>query len=262
MKEGAPAVLAEHRREPVDTVVDIETPERIRFACRLAGPAQRALAYLVDVLLRGAVVAGFLLIFSVLGAFGSVLSGVGLGLILLAAFVLEWGYFVICEALMRGQSPGKRALGLRVVRGDGLPIGFGDSVLRNLLRAADFLPTFHALGALMMSLDPQFRRLGDLVAGTLVISERGEPVLPPIKISPEPTAAELARLPSRVPLSADELDAVEQFVRRSRELNPLRERELAEMVAPIFARRLALRYRDPVRFLALLYVRATSGAGE
>jgi hypothetical protein len=169
---------------------------------------------------------------------------------------------VICEALMRGQSPGKRALGLRVVRSDGLPIGFGDSVLRNLLRAADFLPAFHALGGLVMSLDPQFRRLGDLVAGTLVISERGEPVLPPITISPEPTAAELSLLPSRVLLSADELDTVEQFVRRSRELNPLRERELAEMVAPIFARRLELRYRDPVRFLALLYVRATSGAGE
>ncbi len=259
---AAVATRAEHRPEAVDTVVDIETPERIRFACRLAGPAQRGLAYFIDTLIRGAVFLSLVLILSLLRVLHRNLFGVGAGLILVAAFVMEWGYFVICEALMNGQSPGKRALGLRVVRSDGLPVGFGDSVLRNLLRAADFLPTFHALGALVMSLDPKFRRLGDLVAGTLVISERGEPVLPPIQLEPKPSAKELAALPSRVPLSADELDALEQFVRRGRELNPLRERELAEMVAPIFARRMQLRYRDPVRFLALLYCRAIAGGGE
>ncbi len=246
------------RRDPVDTVAEIDTPERIRFSCRLAGPAQRASAYLIDLLIRAgvlSVVTSLLLAFGVNG--GSTLSGVGTGLLIVAVFALEWGYYVVSELTLNGQSLGKRALGLRVVRSDGLPIGLGDSVLRNLLRAADFLPSGYALGALCMGVDPRFRRLGDLVAGTLVVSERGEKVLPAIVIEPPATPAELSALPARVQLNAEELEAVEMFLRRRKELNAHREEELADLVAPLFAQRMKLRYRDSSRFLALLYHRAT-----
>jgi hypothetical protein len=107
-----------------------------------------------------------------------------------------------------------------------------------------------------MGIDPKFRRLGDLAAGTLVVSERGEPVLPAIQLQPPASAAELRVLPARVQLSPGEIEAVELFLRRRGQLSPLREEELAELVAPLFARRMKLRYRDPVRFLALLYERA------
>jgi uncharacterized RDD family membrane protein YckC len=246
-----------NRQGAIDTVTDIDTPERVRLSCRLAGPAQRAAAYVLDLLLRIAIVMAVGVAAMGAGVGGEDLSGVGTGLLLVAIFLTEWGYYVFCELLMNGQSIGKRAFGLRVVKTDGLPIGLGESVLRNLLRAADFLPTFHVVGALAMSLDPRFRRLGDMVAGTLVISEQTELVQSAIVLRPAPTADELRALPSRISLSADELDAVEQFIRRSPALSPSRAEELAELVAPLFAERLGVRYHDPVRFLSLLHHRAT-----
>lgn len=247
-------------RVPIDTVVDIDTPERIRFACRLAGPSQRGAAFLVDMVIRAAIFAALIACLSVFGFASEGLFGLGLGVSLVVAFAVEWGYFVVCETTMQGQSVGKKMMSLRVIRADGLPVGFGDSVLRNLLRAADFLPNFYAIGAICMCLDRKFRRLGDLAAGTLVISERVEPVLPPIQLSPPAKEKELAALPKQIPLNAEELEALELFLRRGRDLNPMREHELAELVAPLFAQRMNVRYRDPSRFLALIYVRATGGS--
>lgn len=245
------------RRAAIDTVTDIDTPERVRFSFRLAGPGQRAAAYLIDLLVRAAAL--FLIVLGATGAElgGSDLVGVGVGVGLIAAFVLEWGYYVISETLMAGQSIGKRALGLRVVQSGGLPIGFGESALRNLLRAADFLPTAYALGAAIMALEPKFRRLGDMVAGTLVISEQRDAVLPPIEVQPAPTLQELRQLPLRVSLSPEELGAIEQFLRRRTALSNARAEELANLVAPLFAARLGVTYSDPVRFLALVHHRAT-----
>lgn len=251
----------EETREPIDTVVDIDTPERVRFACRLAGPAQRGAAFLIDLVVRGVILAALALLLVLFGVTSRGVFGLGLGVVLVIAFFLEWGYFVVCEATMQGQSVGKRMLSLRVVRSDGLPVGFGDSVLRNLLRAADFLPNFYAIGALTMCVDEKFRRLGDMAAGTLVICERAELVLPAIVVTPPPKEKELSALPKQVLLSADELETLELFLRRRGDLNPMREHELAELVAPVFARRMNVRYRDPTRFLAILYARAT-GASE
>jgi uncharacterized RDD family membrane protein YckC len=254
-------MLRVHRRPPLDTVTDIDTPERIRFACRLAGPGQRAAAYLLDLLVRGAVLMAAFIGATALELVSGSWSGMGVGIGLALLFALEWGYYVACELMMQGQSVGKRAFRLRVVQSDGLPIGLSESVLRNLLRAADFLPSFYVLGVLVMGFDPKFRRLGDWLAGTLVISEGSEPVLPVLTILPAPTQEELLPLPARVPLSVDELDAIEEFLRRRVALPRARELELAELVAPIFAQRLSVRYTDPSRFLALLYHRARrSGA--
>jgi hypothetical protein len=82
-------------------------------------------------------------------------------------------------------------------------------------------------------------------------------VQPAIVLSPAPSLDELRALPSRINLSADELDAVEQFIRRSPALSAPRAAELAQLVAPLLADRLGVRYDDPVRFLALLHHRAT-----
>jgi uncharacterized RDD family membrane protein YckC len=250
-------------RDPLDTTTEVETPEHVRFRYHVAGPARRGLAYLLDALIRGAILLCFTVIAGVAGlASGSAIAQAGTGVILLVAFVLEWGYYVFWEVVWNGATPGKRAFRLRVVTEGGYPLRFFDSLLRNLLRGADFLPLFYALGALVMGSDRRFRRLGDLVAGTMVIAEDRHAVTDALTLDPPPTAKELARLPQRVPLSGDELEAVELFLRRGARLPRAREEELAEMVAPIFARRMGLRMRESApRLLALLHHRAHQKGG-
>jgi uncharacterized RDD family membrane protein YckC len=241
----------------LDTAIDVETPERVRFSFRLAGPAQRAVAYLIDLVVRGAVLAGLAVVAGMMGAFsGGGLSGIGTGFALFALFVVEWGYYVVCERVMNGASIGKRALHLRVVRNDGLPIGFAESVLRNLLRAADFLPFGYGLGVLVAAVDPRFRRMGDLAASTMVVVERRHAVLPAVEIKPAVQPRELEAIPLKPPVRQDELEAIELFLRRVGDLNVSREQELAELVAPVFAGRMQLGYRNAARLLALIYHRA------
>jgi uncharacterized RDD family membrane protein YckC len=242
---------------PLDTTTEIETPEHVRFRHAVAGPVRRAIAYLIDVIIRGAVIVGLM----ILAGFGGLLSGGALaaasqGLLLLVLFVVEWGTYVLFETLMNGRTPGKAALRLRVVTSSGHPLQFTHSVLRNLLRAADFLPLGYALGLVVMARDRRFRRLGDLVAGTMVVVEERHLVEGPIRIHPMPTERELRGLPDRLPLGAQDLDAIELLLRRSATLPTARERELAELVAPLFANRLGVKFEDPHRFLALLYHRA------
>jgi uncharacterized RDD family membrane protein YckC len=243
---------------PLDTSVSIETPEHIAFQFQLAGPARRAVAYGIDSAIRGTII----FVVAMLAAIASIdriFSGWKEGALLLVLFLVEWGYFVACETLMNGSSIGKRAVGLRVVTREGLPISFGDSVLRNLLRAPDFLPSAYALGFLVMVGDKSFRRLGDLAAGTIVIFEQRAVLRQPIRIHPPPTEAELFAFPPVIDLPVETLEALELFLARAKDLLPLRELELANLLAPSYAKRFGLRYKDPARFLALLYYRATSG---
>jgi len=206
-------------------------------------------------LVRGALLSAFAIVAGVSGMIGGV-SVAGVGLMLLLLFFVGWCYYVLSERLMNGRSIGKRVLQLRVVRSDGLPIGFAESLLRNLLRAADFLPFGYALGVLCAVVDPRFRRLGDLAASTMVVVERRQPVLPAVEIKPPVQPRELEAIPLKPPLNHDELEAIELFLRRSSELNVSREQELAELVAPVFARRMQLGYRNAARLLALIYQRA------
>jgi uncharacterized RDD family membrane protein YckC len=241
---------------PLDNTTEVETPERIRFRYRAAGPVRRLFAWIIDLLIRSSLL---IVILIVVGLATSTkpdqLAQASQGVILVVMFALEWGYYVAFETLWNGSSPGKRALGLRVVKEGGFPLGFVDSVLRNLLRAADFLPAAYVTGLTVMAGDPRFRRLGDRVAGTMVIIEDRIGVSAPLRLEPPARPGELEALPARPPLSADELDALELFLRRG-DLSPPRRLELAEMVAPLWGRRMGVNTGDPVRFLALLHERA------
>lgn len=95
-----------------------------------------------------------------------------LAIIVALTFGVVWGYYVFFELVWHGQSPGKRWIGLRVIKEGGYPIGFADSAIRNLLRIIDFLPFDCTVGVVVMLLDRRSRRLGDLAAGTLVVKER------------------------------------------------------------------------------------------
>jgi len=253
-------------RDPLDTTVEIETPEHLRFRYQVAGPGKRVLAYLIDFLVRAAICL-VVFVIAVFGlAMGDAFSRASQGFIFLVLFLVEWSYYVLFETLWSGRTIGKRALSLRVVTEGGHPLRFWDSVLRNLLRAADLLPpiplvsiiTFpsYAVGLPVMGRDARFRRLGDLVAGTIVIAEERAVVAGPLRLDPPPSPAELRSLPQRLPLSGEELDAIELFLRRAGKLSRAREDELAEMVAPIFAQRLGVRYKDAARLLGVLHYRA------
>jgi uncharacterized RDD family membrane protein YckC len=252
------------REDPLDTSVEIETPEHIVFRYRIAGPARRLLAYLVDlVLCYGAAFAISLLVLLVVfgtGAVGDAMEsaeGLSMGIILILLFVAQWIYFVAWEATL-GRTPGKMAAGLRVVTTSGRPIGFGGAALRNVLRAADALPTGYAVGVVAMAVSPRFQRLGDLVAGTMVIVPDRPRAAAMIRLWPPAQPSELADMPDEVRLDADERSALEMFFRRRGTLGPAREHELASIVAEPLARKFDYSVPDPVRTLALLYDRAAN----
>jgi len=242
----------------LDTTLVLETPEHVTFRYQLAGPGQRFAAYLVDFAIRGLILGVAVLLVALAGgSFFADLWGLELGILLLLFFVVEWGYFLFFEGLCRGASPGKRALRLRVIRQDGLPVSFGDSLLRNLLRAADLLPTFYVVGVVTMCLDDKFRRLGDLVARTIVVCEPRATGLGP-SVGREP--AGLARrspptplpLPARPTLSRRERAALALFHRRAPELSVARARELAEIWAPTLRARFGVPDADALALLETL----------
>jgi uncharacterized RDD family membrane protein YckC len=248
---------------PLDTDVAIETPEHIVFHYRLAGPARRAMACVLDLLVCYGVVFALGLVV-VLAFFGEATTGAigsaakaGSGVVLLALFAAQWVYFVVLEAT-RGRTLGKAALGIRVVAESGRPIGWRAAALRNLLRAADALPTGYLVGLVSMSMSARFQRLGDLAAGTIVVVPESAGAASPIELSPPAHPKELATLPDHVALDADEREAIEMFLRRRFTLGRAREHELAEMIAGPIAERLGFRHEDPARLLAIVYDRAVN----
>jgi len=239
----------------LDNTVEVETPEHVHFRYRVAGPVRRMLAYAIDLLIRGLV----LLVLGVILMIAMGASQAVLGVLAIVGFILEWGYYVFFETTAGGRSLGKRALSLRVVKEGGYPIGFIDSVLRNLLRGADILPFFYVVGLFAMAGDSRFRRIGDRVAGTLVVVEERSRVAAPLTITPAPTPAELEGFPQRPPLTAWERETLELYLRRV-DLTAARREELALMIAPALGQRMGITVRDPVRFLALLHHRVAASA--
>lgn len=161
-----------------EETLDIQTPENVAFGYQIAGIGSRFLASLVDtvivVLLQVAVLIVAVLILRAVdaGAFSGQLSGWVYAIFGLVAALFSWGYYIFFEMLWNGQSPGKRWVGLRVLRSDGTPITLSESLIRNLARLVDFLPAAYGVGIVVMFIDRQSRRLGDLAAGTLVVQDR------------------------------------------------------------------------------------------
>jgi uncharacterized RDD family membrane protein YckC len=255
---------------PLDTDVAIETPEHIVFRHKVAGPARRFLAYLLDLLIcyTAFTALAFLVLLASVGTAVATDSvdgalGAGIGILLVALFAIQWVYFAVLEG-WRGRTPGKSAMGLRVVTTTGRPIGFRAAALRNVLRAADALPLTYTAGLLSMaglvsmSATRRFQRLGDLVAGTMVIVPERASAAAPLVLWPPAQPYELAQLPDDIRLDGEERQAIEMFLRRRVRLGRARELELAAMIASQLAARFDFRAQDPSRTLALIYDRAVN----
>lgn len=201
----------------LDTYRAIETPEGVELRLRVTGPVARSLAWIIDLLVRGILYMVLSILFSVFGKFGW-------GLMLVAMFLIEWFYPVLFEIFRHGATPGKKAMGLRVVNDDGTPVGWSASLIRNLLRYVDFLPLFYGFGLISMLLHPDFKRLGDIAAGTRVVYQDA--------IKPASIVPEISAHPPTFALNLAEQRAVIKFAERSRELSPERSAELAEIVFP------------------------------
>ena len=212
----------------LDTLHSVETPEGVDLRLRAAGPALRATAWLVDMLVMGLALSilGFVLIFA--GAFTNLFAA-SMGLLLLLVFLLNWFYPVYFEVWHDGQTPGKRVTDLRVVCDDGTPVTLSRSIARNFLRVADMLPTGYAVGLICCLIDPSFRRLGDLAAGTLVVY--ASPIEHQTRFDPG-----LAPLTPPVSLDLNEERALISFAERSALLTPERADELAQILLPLTGR--------------------------
>jgi uncharacterized RDD family membrane protein YckC len=197
----------------LDGRLSLTTPEGVRLLLTPAGPAARAWAWAIDFLLWLFFNWLMLLLFS-----GSKL---GSGIMFLLLFLSYWAYPVIGEVYFRGRTVGKQALGLEVRRSDGLPVGWRESLLRNLLLVADFLPVLYLSGLLCMFYDRRFRRLGDLVAGTQVVYREQRHV--------RPTMRQTEPLPLPYPLTPSQQSALIDLFEREARLPPERMLELATL---------------------------------
>ncbi|MES9833244.1 MAG: RDD family protein [Candidatus Thiodiazotropha sp. DIVDIV] len=208
MKEGTPDL-------PLDTLIWYEIPEGVMLQFRVAGPVVRACAWAIDALLRAVI---YVILAVVLGFLG----GLGWGVMLISLFLIEWFYPVLFE-LHNGATPGKRAMGILVIQENGTPVTPSASVIRNLLRSADFLPFLYAVGLIAMLSNRGFQRLGDLAAGTLVVYRD--------QIKERVTPSNSAPLKPPLNLSEDEQLVLLSFAERGGELSEERRQELAGLIS-------------------------------
>lgn len=203
----------------IDEHLHVRTPEGADLILPLAGPLPRAAAWLLDLLIR----VGIYMILAFLLAF---LGDLGSGLMLILLFTLEWFYPVLFEAFWHGQTPGKRSLGIAVVHADGTPLSFNGSLIRNLLRAADFFPFAYLTGLVAMLCSRRLQRLGDLAADTLVVHVTREQQHSLPEVSGEET-----QMPDW-PLTLADQQTLMGYAERGPSLTPGRRRELALQAFP------------------------------
>ena len=214
--------------EPNPDELHIDTPELVALQFPLAGIGSRFIAVLID---YGLQVAGYIALFLALllflpsmQRFQALSAKWIIALAILIPFLLHWGYFALFEGLWRGQTPGKRVTRIRVIQQSGRAITIFESLARNFVRAIDFLPTFYVIGTISIFATARQQRLGDLVAGTLVVHEgedRPQAAMGHTRLFTQapahtPIAARASVLPADAlnRLTGPDLQAIETFLER------------------------------------------------
>lgn len=223
----------------MDRNLDIRTPESISLRYELAGIGSRFLALAIDLLLQMVLLA---LIFwglywlsthdgarraAAAATNDSVSTNIGIAIIIAIVFIVLFGYFILFEAMWNGQTPGKKALGIRVVRDGGYPIDFTASLVRNLIRVGETIVGFYAISGIAAVLSPMNKRIGDLAAGTVVVREAkmAAPTDFLRQMREEPVYASTAYV------NGDERALIKRFLDRRDVLSRQRRAELAAQIA-------------------------------
>jgi len=162
--------------DPIANQLNIDTPELVSIEMPIAGVGSRFIALLVDYLIL--VVTGIVMtliltvVFAAVHVFAHWSENWITAFVVILIFLANWGYFALFEAFWNGKTPGKRAAKIRVIHRSGRAVSFLESLARNLVRVIDYLPGFYGVGVLAIFLSKQNQRLGDMVAGTLVVHDR------------------------------------------------------------------------------------------
>lgn len=275
----------EFQRGPLDNSWKVPTPENITFEHRLAGPFPRLIAFGLDILLTQmvywlVVLIALIGLATLLGAVGpgnDLFAGAFLLLVLVGSFALTWFYGAFCETWYNGQTLGKRLLNLRVLSDDGSAIDGSQATLRNFFRLIDSLPvaalpylfglqgpdyqwpqvpTFF-LGLVLMTVNQRFQRIGDLVAGTVVVNESQLFQSRMQTLENEGPVQQLAqKIPPDFVINPKLLQALAAYVGRRKRLSRERLLEIASRLSPLLIRELRLPAEtDPDLLLCSLYYR-------
>ncbi len=276
----------------VEQTYTIETPEHVDLVYTVAGPGTRLLAFVIDTLvmllpvlmlialaMTALAIASREWVDDILGqrnpAGDSLLIWMALAALTMGLFVVSNFYFVFFELLWNGQSPGKLAMRIRVMRDSGKPVGLAASLIRNLIRIADSLPLFYAAGFVAMLASSNWRRLGDLAAGTIVVKiDDGRPAGARAAAGvhePSPSDGRGVRPPDTgLARQLDEagigrldpafFDLVSRWVERREEISPAAVRQIAEKIARPAMERLGIVGIDPETFLTQVHAARTERA--
>ena len=231
-----------------EEVLIIETPERVPLHFALASIGNRFLACALDHAVQAAVLLLILLSGVIIGnatssslenAFSSAPKWVYAVMILLL-FLTFAGYFAFFEWLWSGQTPGKRWMKLRVIREDGRPITFWEASVRNLIRSLDMMPfPFYSIGLICVFMNGRDQRVGDMVAGTVVVREREAEAPPFAQVFASPVSDPALRRSFKPvdftaninSLTEGEIQVVETFLRRRWDLGDVPRQWMAWRVA-------------------------------
>lgn len=259
--------------EKLDCHARVVTPENIAFEYALAGPFQRLPAFIFDLAVRVAFFIAVIFVmffFSIVVPFGGFFAGV---LLTLLFFFLSWFYGIYFETRFNGRTLGKMVFKLRVISTDGRPINASQAALRNLLRLADMcimlplqifsteaapayvIPTL-SLGMLAMTLSSRFQRIGDLAAGTMVVSEKSHSK--PWNLQPDDLRAfGLAEMiPANFSISSAMATTIGLYMENRKRLSGPRRDEVARHVAkPLIERFEMLPDTGPDLLMCALYTR-------
>lgn len=222
--------------------VSVRTPESIAFYYELAGLGSRFLALAIDMIIQGLVSIVLIILAAVatpralsvatalhIGSktFASAVIAAGI----LIFFIIWFAYFIFFEQIWNGQSPGKRALGIRVVRDGGYPVPLLDSIIRNLVRIIEWVIAFYALSVVSMLLSSQNKRLGDFAAGTIVVRDRAFEVTNPKTWLTGEDAQSPDGFFDIAALSPDEIALAQRYAERRTMLNPAVAQQTAARIA-------------------------------
>ncbi len=219
----------------------MRTPESVAFSYELAGLGSRFLAVLLDLLIQLGITVAALVAISLAGsAFEGALrslhisvrptQSVVVAIEAFALFSVFFGYFIVLEAMWNGRTPGKRALGIRVVRDEGYPLDFMSSLIRNLVRSVEFGLGFYVISAASALLSQENKRLGDFAAGTIVVRDQAvaaKAVLMRHLLPPSDAQAPW----SLAQVSTDQRSLAGRFVARRDALTPERRKVIAAGIA-------------------------------
>ena len=220
----------------------IDTPEQTSLDFPLAGIGSRFLAMAADTAIQ--IIATFVLILlAVVIIPGTSLFGLGssqwvIAGVVLGVFLLNSGYFAFFETVWNGQTPGKRFAQLRVMKDDGRPISAYDAIARNLLRIVDQLPALYGVGVLSVLFSKQSKRLGDFVAGTVVVHEK---TLEGVRPSEESKLDDSLPPFDTAGITVDELRLIETFIHRRDSFDPALRGSMAAQIAVRIGEKLGVR---------------------